>query len=277
MYRYLLKFGWFTIYSYGAMLALAFLVGTILVLLRSRRYKIEPNIVFDLTFVIIISSLLGARLLFVVLDWSYYVQNPLQIFMLWQGGLVFYGGLFSAIVASNIFIKQKKLAFGNVADLFAPSLSLGVAIGRIGCFLNGCCWGKISYRFGICFPAKDNPGAFVQHLSEGLISSQAQWSLPVLPTQLYESVACLVIFFILILLEKHKSFDGFLFWLFVCLYSFVRFFIEGLRYYEPNFLIGNFTISQLISVVFFVVSIFVLYKRTSNSRFISGTNRYCSG
>ncbi len=261
MHRYLLKLGTLTVYSYGAMLALAFVGGTILAAYRAKRFGLDKNKVVDLIFYILISSLVGARLLFVVLNWSYYSRYLPEIFQIWEGGLVFYGGLILAFIVLIWFVKKNRLSFGKILDVLAPSVALGIAVGRIGCFLNGCCWGKISHKWGVCFPFKNNPPAYVQQVYEGLIPKNALYSLPVIPTQLYESLACLAIFFVLLFAQRYKRFDGFLFWLFIFLYSAFRFIVEYFRYYDANFILGNFTVSQIISIILFIYSAVVIKVR----------------
>jgi phosphatidylglycerol:prolipoprotein diacylglycerol transferase len=258
MHRYLLKLGPFTVYSYGAMLALAFVFGTVLAAFRAQRFGVDKNKVIDLIFYILVSSLLGARLMFVALNWSYYAEHLPESFQIWEGGLVFYGGLILAFTASVWFIKKNHLPLGKVLDVLAPSVALGIAIGRIGCFLNGCCWGKVSLKWGIGFPFKNNPPAYSEQVYGGLIPRDALCSLPVIPTQLYESLACLAIFVLLLWLDRVRRFDGFLFWIFILFYSVFRFFIEYLRYYEPNFIFGSFTVSQIISVFLFVCALTIL-------------------
>lgn len=261
MHRYLLKFGPVTIYSYGAMLALAFVAGTMFAISRASRAGLDKNKIVDLIFYILVSSLFGARFLFVALNWEYYAGHIPEIFQIWEGGLVFYGGFILAFITAVWFIRRNRLSFGKVLDVLALSTALGIVLGRLGCFLNGCCWGKISYKWGISFPAKDNPPVFAQQLADNLISHGAFCSLPVIPAQLYESFACLIIFFILLFAEKHKAFDGFLFWLFILLYSVFRFTIERFRYYDTNFIFGVFTVSQIISVVLFVFSAAIILVR----------------
>jgi phosphatidylglycerol:prolipoprotein diacylglycerol transferase len=254
----LLKFGVLTVYSYGAMLALAFIVGTVLAAFRAQRFGVDKNKIIDSIFYILVSSLLGARLMFVALNWSYYFRHLSEIFQIWEGGLVFYGGLILAFIVSAWFIKKNNLPLGKVLDILAPSVALGIAIGRIGCFLNGCCWGKVSYEFGVCFPSKNNPPAYAEQVYTGLISRGAACSLPVIPTQLYESLACLLIFFFLLRLDRFKRFSGLIFWVFILFYSMFRFFIEYLRYYEPNFFFGPFTASQIISAILFFSALIVI-------------------
>ncbi len=258
MHRYLLKLGPLTVYSYGAMLALAFIVGTVLAAFRAQKAGLDKNKIVDLIFYILVSSLLGARLLFAAINWDYYAGHIPEVFQIWEGGLVFYGGLVLAFIVSVWFIKKNRLPLGKVLDVLAPPVALGIAIGRIGCFLNGCCWGKVSLKWGISFPFKDNPPVYAEQVYAGLVSKDALCSLPVIPTQLYESLACSLIFVFLLWLDRVKRFDGFLFWMFILLYSAFRFFIEYLRYYEPNFIFGLFTVSQIISLVLFACALITL-------------------
>jgi phosphatidylglycerol:prolipoprotein diacylglycerol transferase len=260
MFRYLLKIGPFTVYSYGTMLALAFIVATYLAAKRAERQGISAAKIIDLSFYILLSSILGARILFVLLNLDYYKERLIGILKIWEGGLVFYGGLVFAFFTVVWVLKKNKLPVWKVADILAAPLAFGIAIGRIGCFLNGCCYGKISFIHGVCFPAKDNPAAFAQQVSDGLISPGAVCSLPVLPTQLYESLAALAIFFLLLWLERKKHFAGFSFWTLILFYSSLRFIIESLRYYDSNFIFGALTVSQITSIVLFAISTLALIK-----------------
>ncbi|MDD5669937.1 MAG: prolipoprotein diacylglyceryl transferase [Candidatus Omnitrophica bacterium] len=255
MHRLLFHIGPVTVYSYGFMLALAFISGALLAEYRARRAGIGKDKIIDLTFYILVSSIAGARLLFVILNWDYYKQTPGDILKIWEGGLVFYGGLISGFITALCFLKAHKISVWLAADVLSAPLALGIAIGRIGCFLNGCCYGVISQQWGVCFPSTDNPPVFAQQLRDGLIPPGSLHSLPVIPSQLYSSAACLIIFFVLLFAEKRKKFDGFSFWLFILLYSVTRFIIEGFRYYESNFLFfGTLTVSQIISIALGVVA-----------------------
>lgn len=255
MHRILFHIGPITVYSYGFMLALAFISGALLAEYRARRAGIRKDSIIDLTFYILVSSIAGARLLFVILNWDYYKQNPGDILKIWEGGLVFYGGLISGFITALCFLKAHKISVWVAADVLSAPLALGVAIGRIGCFLNGCCYGVISHQWGVCFPSTDNPPVFAQQLRDGLIPPGALHSLPVIPTQLYSAAAGLIIFFILLFSGKHNKFNGFSFWLFILLYGITRFIIEGFRYYEQNFIFsGTLTVSQIISLVLVAVA-----------------------
>lgn len=267
MYRILFSIGPINIYSYGVMVALSFIVGTYLAIKRAKREGIEKNKIIDLILYIIVSAILGARILFVILNRNYYKDHLLDIFKIWEGGLVFYGGLILAFFVAIWFLKKNKLPIFKIADIISPSVCIGIAIGRIGCFLNGCCYGKISPRFGISFPATNNPPVFTQHVAAGLIPQTAQCSLPVIPTQLYSSISALIIFFILSALYKYKRkrFDGFLFWSFILLYSVSRFIIEGFRYYESNFLMFRvLTVSQFISIILGLIALLILLRNRRN-------------
>ena len=268
MHRILLRVGPITIYSYGLMLALAFIIGTYLAQKRAAKEGINTNILLDLIFYILISSIVGARALFVALNWNYYREHLLDILKVWEGGLVFYGGLLLAFIVTVWFLKKHKLSFWKIADIISPSLAIGIAIGRIGCFLNGCCYGKISSQWGVSFPGAQNSPAFAQQVLDGLIPPTAQCSLPVIPTQLYDSLSGIVLFLMLLILEKHKKFEGYVFSWFLLMYSISRFIIEGFRYYEPNFILFDWmTVSQLISVILFLVASFLLLKKSRTPLF----------
>jgi phosphatidylglycerol:prolipoprotein diacylglycerol transferase len=261
MLRYVCSLGPVTLYSYGAMLALAFFLGALLAAARARKRGIEKAVIYDLVAYIMVFSLAGARLFFVAVNFDYYQAHPLDAFKLWEGGLVLYGGILFGFGVAAWFLKRHKLAVWKVMDIFTPSLALGIAIGRVGCFLNGCCYGKLSQSFGVCYPAANMPPAYEQQLSAGLIAPGAHCSLPVLPTQLYETAVCLAIFGALLFAEKRfRMFDGFLFWLFILLYSIQRFFMEGLRYYESNFFAGFLTIGQIMSLVLAAFSAAVILR-----------------
>ncbi len=276
MRRILFALGPLNIYSYGLMLALAFLLGIYLIEKRARKQGLDKNKIMDLVFLILFSGILGARVLFVILNWGYYKSDLAGIFKVWEGGLVFYGGLILAFLVSIWFLRKNRISFWKTADILSPALALGEALGRIGCFLNGCCYGLISENWGVSFPAKDNPPAFAQQVFDGLISPAARCSLPVIPTQIYSALAGLAIFFIILALEKKKRSDGFIFWVYILLYSLFRFVIEGFRYYEKNFFVlGNLTISQAISLALVVISLIFLFKSKKQAGTVLKTKLKC--
>jgi len=229
MHPTICQIGPFTIYSYGLMLVVAFLVGSSLAVRRARRKNINPDIIFNLCFLAFISGIIGARFFYVLQNIGYYTENPLEIFMLQKGGLVWFGGLIAGIGGAVFYLKFKKLSVYKILDLVVPYLALAQSIGRIGCLLNGCCFGKNS-TWGIYF---------------------ATHEATLIPTQIYSSLLLLVIFIILRLLEERPHKAGEIVSAYLILYSLKRFFIEFLRG-DSNTIFLNLTLFQLISIVIFL-------------------------
>ena len=188
MHPIITKLGPITIYSYGMMVAIAFVLGIYVAGIEARRKGIKQDLVYDLMFYIVIGSLIAARFYYLAFfDPSVFIKSPLSIFKIWEGGVAIHGGILGGIIAGIVFSKLKKTSFWKLADLVAPSIILGQAIGRIGCFLNGCCFGVPTESiFGVRFPLTD---------------------VAVHPTQLYELVLNSIGFFILWSVRKKIKFD----------------------------------------------------------------------
>jgi phosphatidylglycerol:prolipoprotein diacylglycerol transferase len=246
MYPILFRLGGFNVYSYGFFVALGFVAGVVLPGLRARKKGIPFERIVDLFFYSVLSAILGSRILFVLVNLDIYRENPLAVFKIWEGGLVFYGGLVLAIGVSLAYMKWHRLPIWKFADLFSPSIALGLFFGRIGCFFAGCCYGKETFLFwGVTF--RD-------------MNSLARLNVPLHPTQLYEAASSLAIFFFLDRLEGKKTFDGQVFWFFLLLYSTARFFIEILRDDPRGFLFGEMlSTSQGIGILLAMISIFMLF------------------
>jgi len=255
MYPFLFQSGSFTIYAYGFFIAVGFVTALTLASLKIRKSKggISFGNLIDLFFYTILSAIIGSRILFVWINFDDYRQYPLQIFKLWEGGLVFYGGLILAIGVSLWYMRWHRLPLWKVADLISPFIALGLSFGRIGCFLAGCCYGKeTSLPWGVVFKSPD---------------SLAPLNVPLHPTQLYDAANGLAIFFFLSWMEKRKMFDGQIFWLFLFLYSVTRFFIEILRGDPRGFLFGDlFSTSQAIGILLAILSLFMLFYMNKNYR-----------
>ncbi len=245
MYPVLFHIGKFTVYSYGVFVALGFAAGIFWTYLNARREGINPGLILDLSFYLVLSALAGARLFYVLIEYREYVRDPLRIFKIWEGGLVFYGGLIMAGITGSWYILHHHLPHWRVMDLFAPGIALGHAIGRIGCFCAGCCYGKVChYSFGVVF---NNP------------RSLARLGIPLYPTQLISSFTLFVIFIILVLISRHKKFNGQVFWLYILIYAIARFFIEFLRGGPRGVTIPGLTsTSQGICLVLIPISIYFL-------------------
>ncbi len=254
MFPVLIEIGPYPVHSYGLFVALGFIAGISLALYLGKKEEIERNTILDIGFYILISSIIGSRLLYVLIEYKYFINNPLEIFKIWEGGLVFYGGLLLAIPVLLLYFRMHRVQPWKILDLFAPSMALGHAIGRIGCFSAGCCYGRpTTLPWGVTFLHPD---------------SLALRGISLHPTQLYESAAEIGIFIFLIFYRKQKSFHGQLVWLYVLLYSIARFIIEFFRGDAGRgFIFGNVSLAQGMSVILFITAIFFLeiQKRKSNN------------
>jgi phosphatidylglycerol:prolipoprotein diacylglycerol transferase len=256
MHPILFRFGPITIHTYGVLVAFGFLLGLGLAVRQAKKKGIPSDKIVDVGFYILLSAIIGSRLFFIFINISYYIKNPLDIFKIWEGGLVFYGGILFAIPTVIWYAKKNGLALWSMADVFAPSIAIGHSIGRIGCFFAGCCYGK---------PADGLPWAVIFTNPQSL----APIGIPLHPTQLYESAGEFINFLILITLRRYKSFDGRLFLTYVLLYSVLRFIVEFFRGdVSRGFIIYNLSISQGISILMFLVAIggLIILRRKSLQR-----------
>lgn len=230
MYPVLFRIGPVSIYSWGFMAALGFLTGLFTAMRFGRRERIKEETILDLFVYVVISAIVGARLFYVAAFFPQYRNDPISIFYVSEGGLVFLGGLLAALAVVLVYVRHRKLNIMRLLDALSPAAAVGYAIGRIGCFLNGCCYGiKI---FG-----------FEQ------------------PTQIYSSVSGFIIFAVLVHLYNKKKYDGQIFLFALLLYSTYRFFIEFIRYSPLHIFI--FTPSQLLVIVIFTFSSYALWKKNT--------------
>lgn len=249
MYPILFEIGPLTIHTYGVFAVTGFIIGLIFAINQAKKQGIPKEKILDLGFYILISAIVGSRLLFVLIEYEYYFKNPLDIIKFWEGGLVFYGGLLLAIIVGIFYTRKNALPLWKIADIIAPSLAIGYAIGRLGCFSAGCCYGEpTELPWGVIFTDPH---------------SLAIRGIPIHPTQLYGAVASFGIFIFLILYRRHKRFEGELFWLYMLLYSTARFIIEFFRGDEARDLIyQGFSLAQAISIAIFLVAIsLIIYWR----------------
>jgi phosphatidylglycerol:prolipoprotein diacylglycerol transferase len=248
----LIEYHSLVIHTYGFLLALAFVVGLYVSARAASEEGLDKTQVYDLGLYLAISALAGAKLLLFITDFEYYLQNPSQILSLetLRSGGVYYGGFLAAVVVGISYTKLHHLPVWKITDVYAPGIALGQAIGRLGCFSAGCCYGKpTSSSLAVVFK---NPYS-LQTVGVPLL-------IPLHPTQLYEAAANLVIFVILWLALKRRRFDGQVFVYYLLLYSATRFFIEFLRG-DPDrgFLFdGQLSTSQFISIVLMIFAT-VLY------------------
>ncbi len=230
----------FEIRWYGVMAMLAFIAAVIVAQKNRKYFDMTKDQAYNLLLTAMISGVIGARIFYVIEFWSRdgFNQHPLGIIMINKGGLVFYGGFILAMVCIYIFSRKNKLEFLSTLSMMAPSLALGHAISRVGCFLNGCCYGKPTDLFwGHVYPSCTAPG----HEFPGI---------PLHPVQLYETAGNLIIF---IVLQKFisKSKSGQAAGLYMILYGILRFCDEFFRGDHKDFTFGLFTPAQ--TICFFVI------------------------
>jgi phosphatidylglycerol:prolipoprotein diacylglycerol transferase len=243
----LIHFHGITLYTYGLFLALGFLAAIWFTNRNARFYGIKSSDISDLFFVILISGIIGGRLLYVILNFEEFRATPLDMFKLWNGGLVFFGGFISAVAASLITLKIKHLPFLKTADAIAPGAALGHGIGRFGCFFAGCCYGRqCELPFAVQF---SDP------------HSLAPLHVPLHPTQIYMVLANLLLFFILVFLQGRKRFHGMIFLSYIILYSIFRFIIEFFRGdFRGNFFFDFLSVSQGIGILAVLIAVIVMVK-----------------
>ncbi len=253
MFPTIFKIGPLPIRAYGVMIALSFTIGIWLGIRRAAKKKIDGVVFTDLCVTILISSVIGARLAYVIPFWDEYGKNPIEIIQVWGGGLTLYGGIIGAIIGSVVFARIRRISFWRVSDVCAPLVALGIGITRIGCFLNGCCYGvPTTHAAGIVFPSGSAAGAEYPGIS-------------IHPTQLYDSAFGFLLCGLLLLVEKKLRGDGRLFLLFLSLYGLNRYFQDLLRTYDARVIMENgmftATATQLISLVLFVGGLALIWLR----------------
>jgi len=214
-------FGKITIHWYGVMMALAFLAGLWTATLRARREKIPADRIADVTLWLMIGAIIGARFVYVTTYWkeNFAGQKFTEVFAIWNGGLVFYGGLIGAIVGGIIYIQWKRLPLWKTADVLAPSIALGSVFGRTGCLLNGCCYGRpTDVPWGITFSSEQ------AHEQSG-----TPLGVPLHPTEIYDAGLNLCLYMFLAWLFRHKKFDGQIFATYLICYAVIRGVVELFR------------------------------------------------
>ena len=226
------------------MMALAFLAGLWTATLRARRVNISGEQIADLTLWIMVGAVLGARIVYVTTYWKEeFAGQPLtEIFAIWHGGLVYYGGLIGAMITSFLYLRWKKLPLWKSADVIAPSIALGSVFGRIGCLLNGCCYGRAcDLPWAISFPPGNPLGSPTT---------------PVHPTEIYSALLNFMLYVFLAWLFRRRKFDGQIFATYLICYSITRSIVESFRgdYTNLHYHLG-LTPAQWISVPMFVVGL----------------------
>ena len=234
------------IYSYGVMAALGFLAGILTWTWLARRELRPEGFATDLGFWLMASGIVGSRLAYVAANWSYYRVNLLEIVRIDQGGLIFYGGFLLACAALVIFARRHRVPVWHMADFAIPALAIGHALGRMGCFLNGCCYGRPAGDAfcGIAYPPICEPGKLFPDV-------------PLYPVQLIESACLLALWLVLVWAYPRRRKDGAVFALYLVLYPPIRFALEYLRGDERQSWLA-LDVAQVTSIGLFLAGILLL-------------------
>ena len=249
MHPVLFEAGGVTIYSYGVLLAAAYLLGLQFALMRARHRGLDGQRVMDLGIWIIISALLGAKLLLLVVDFRQFTANPRDLLGLARSGGVFYGGLIGAVTVALVYLRRHKMPLWTTTDVFAPGIALGHIVGRLGCLLAGCCFGRqTSVPWAITFT---DPAA--------MANVGTPLGVPLHPTQLYEAGAeALILAFLLVFERRGRPFPGRTFWSYMLLYGVSRFIVEFYRGDSRGMVFDALSTSQFVSVLLVPLSIVML-------------------
>jgi phosphatidylglycerol:prolipoprotein diacylglycerol transferase len=249
MHPILFTLGPLTLRTYALMMAVSFLLGVALSLHFNRLEGRKDDDLLDLAVVIMLSAVAGARVLYVIVEWPEFAPKPWTVVAVWQGGLVYYGGLIGACIGGAVHMTRKKMPLWSYADTLAPGLALGQVTGRLGCFFNGCCYGREDARYGLIFPGIGD-------------------NIPHLPTMLYEAAFCLLLSGFLVWLWGRKRHAGQVFAAYVLCYAAWRFCIEFLRGDpERGTLISSaLSPSQWISLVGLAAGAFLLWRLKSRGQ-----------
>jgi phosphatidylglycerol---prolipoprotein diacylglyceryl transferase len=248
MHKVAFSLGGWTIYWYGVLVATGFLAGLWTASRRGLRSGLASEKILDLGPWLILGAIVGSRLFYVFSNWQEFAGKPFfNMLNIRQGGLVFYGGLIGATLATLLYLRWKKLPILIFADVLAPSIALGAFFGRLGCFMNGCCYGQAcSLPWAVHFPADSDAGPAARH-----------------PAQLYDSLLNLVLYAGLAWLYRRKRFDGQVFATHLVCYALLRSFVEVFRgdYERSKYLLGGWvTPGQFVSVGIFAVGLVLLWR-----------------
>lgn len=252
-----LDLGIFKIYWYSIILLIAFVTGGMLVLKESKKYNIAKETILDLAFYLVIFSLLGARLYYIIFNWDYYSVNLTDMFKVWEGGLAIHGGLITGLLVLIQFSKKNKINLLKMTDIIVVGLIIGQAIGRWGNFFNSEAHGTITTLKSL----QD------MHIPEFIINGMNINGVYYEPTFLYESIWCIIGFIVLLLIRKFLNFKtGTLTSFYLIWYGIGRFIIEGMR--TDSLMFGNLRMAQLISLLMIIsgLIIFIVLSFKKNTK-----------
>jgi phosphatidylglycerol:prolipoprotein diacylglycerol transferase len=247
MFPVLFSIGPFTLHTYGLFVAMGIVAGILVTIRIGKSQGIGTQQIVDMDLIIIFSGIIGSRLAYIIMNFSYYKTNLMDILKLWHGGLVFSGGLIAVLFAIVLYTWRRNFNIWQIGDLCSPAAAIGQSIGRIGCFMAGCCYGKPT----------DVPWAVVFTDPRSLAWLK---NIPLHPTQLYSSLSGLIIFIVLMILSAKKKFEGQVLLWFLILHSTQRLLIERFRGDDRGLIPGSdWSVTQLLTTIILIGSVVTLF------------------
>ncbi len=251
----LLELGPLQVRYYGLFFALGFVIAYFLIvyLAKRRHLDITTDDTGEFLTYVIIGVVAGARIIYIIFyNPAFYLQNPLDLFAVWKGGLSFHGGLLGAVAAAYLFCKKKKIEFYDLADIAVVPVAMALALGRLGNLMNAELYGRIT-DVSWCIDYSKNK--FISNLPDGCRH----------PSQIYESIKNLIIFCFLFSIKNKKYPKGFMFWTFVTMYGLLRTIVEFFRQPDEQigFILNYFTMGQLLSFPLFLIGAYMLFRLKS--------------
>lgn len=232
--------------SYGLMIDVGIIAAIFLSWYLAKKKGKDGQVILNMAFYLIIAGLVGARLWEVIFSWDYYSGHPGEIFAVWQGGLSVQGGIIGGMIAAVVYTKKQKLSFWEYADIMAPGVILGQAIGRVGCYLTGCCYGlPVSSGWGVIYP-------------EGTDAFNVFGATPLMPVVLYEAAWDMAVMGLLLFLLFRKPFHGFIATLYFALYAAGRFILEFYRA-DSLLIMGGLKAAQITSLITLIFALGIMY------------------
>lgn len=244
MFPTLISLGPLTVHTYGLFIALAFVIGIAWASREARQRGLPAVMVQDMGFWAILAAIAGSRLLYVLLNPGYFLRNPLDSFMFWKGGLVFLGGALLVALTIWLYLRVKRQPVLRWADVLVPALPLGQAVGRLGCFAAGCCYGReCELPWAVTFSKA---------------GSLAPLYVPLHPTQIYHSLGDLTTFLLLLLAKPHLKRDGQVLGLFLLIFPIFRI---GVEFFRADFrgIMGPFSTTQVIAASLMLVGVWLTF------------------
>ncbi len=256
-----LDLGIIQIYWYSIFILLGFLIGGTLALWEARRWEIPEDFMINLFFYVIIFAFLGARIYYILFNLEYYMNDPISMIKVWEGGLAIHGGIIACTIFIIFYTKKYKVNTLRILDILAVSLIIGQAIGRWGNFFNQEAYGSattLEFLKGLHLP---------QFIIDGMFINGTYYQ----PTFLYESIGCLLGFIVLLIFRCRKHTKvGYVTALYLIWYGVLRFFIESLR--QDSLMLGNFKMAQIVSIILVISGIIIFIRLRKVSVFDNSYN-----